>query len=100
MRHNQIIYLISVDIIEDELCNQIEKPTERMVFANEYSVSSTEHYNAALVGLRPSKVFEIYSFEYQNEKELEHNGETYDIIRTGSKGEKVLLTCEVVAGNG
>ncbi|SFR15260.1 hypothetical protein [Desulfoscipio geothermicus] len=100
MRHNQVIYLITTTIQEDEIGNQIPVETERKVYANEFSVSSNEYYNAALSGLRPAKMFEIYSFEYQGEGKLKHNDITYRIIRTESRGEKTRLTCERVAADG
>lgn len=100
LRHNQVIYLITIDIAPDNIGNQIETPTERKVYANEFSVGSSEFYNAALAGLRPSKVFEIYSFEYQDEEKFKHNDITYRIIRTQGKGEKIILVGEKVAADG
>lgn len=99
MRFKDVIYLISVTITEDEIGNQIETPVERMVYANEYSVSSNEYYNAAMTGLRPVKMFEIYSFEYQGEDRLKHNGVIYRIIRAETRGERTRLTCERMVGN-
>lgn len=100
MRHNQVIYLISVTITEDEIGNQIETLTERKVYANEFSVSASEFYGAAQTGLRPEKVFEIKSFEYQQETKLRHNTAVYRIIRAETRGEKTRLTCEKVAADG
>lgn len=100
MRHNQVIYLISSSVTEDDIGNQIETPTERKVFANEFTVSSGDFYNAALSGLRPGKMFEVYTFEYHSEPKLKHNSITYRIIRTEGKGEKTRLTCERVAADG
>lgn len=99
MRHKEVIYLISITITEDEIGNQIEVPTERLVYGNEYSVSSGEYYNAALNGLRPSKAFEIHSFEYQNETKFKHNNVTYSIVRTQGKGEKIIIVGEKVAAD-
>lgn len=100
MRHNQVIYLIGVTITEDEIGNQIETLTEREVFANELTVGATEFYNAAAAGLRPSKQFEMYSFEYQDEDRFRHEGTVYRIIRAPAKGEKVRLVGERVAADG
>lgn len=100
MRHDQVIYLLSVTVTEDEIGNQVETVTERMVFANELAVTSEEFYNAAATGLRPAKRFEIYSFEYQGEDRLKHDGVVYRIIRTEKRGEKIRLTCERVAADG
>lgn len=100
MRHNQVIYLQAVTVVEDDIGNQVETVTERMVFANELSVSSQEFYNAAVTGLRPTKRFEIYSFEYQGEERLKHDGVVYRVIRTEKRGEKIRITCERVAADG
>lgn len=100
MRFKEVIYLLSVTVTYDEIGNPIETVTERKVYANEFSVTSSEYYNAALTGLRPAKQFEIYSFEYQGEEKLKHNGITYRIIRTETRGEKTRLTCERVAADG
>ena len=123
-RPDQAIYLIGANIIEDEIGNQIEIPIEvsgaytvfpamglgvcpnvifeRMVFAEELAIFSSEFYNAALTGLRPEKIFEIYTQEYDGEAKLKHNNITYRIIRTslGKTKEKPRLTCEKVAADG
>lgn len=100
MRHNQVIYLQSVTVTEDEIGNQVETVTERMVFANELSVSTEEFYSAGQAGLRPTKRFEIYAFEYQGEERLKHDGVIYRIIRVETRGEKTRITCEKVAADG
>src|SRR5690606_2053210 len=100
MRHDQVIYLLSVTVEEDEIGNQVEIVTERMVFANELAVTSEEFYNAAAGGLRPTKRFEIHSFEYQDEDRLKHDGIVYRVIRTEKRGEKTRITCERVAADG
>lgn len=100
MRHKDVIFLISTRIEEDEIGNQIPVESERQVFVNEMSVGQSEFYNAAAKGLRPQKMFEIYSFEYFDESKLRHNGIEYNIIRVQGKGEKTRLTCEKVIGNG
>ena len=100
MRHKEVIYLISSAITTDSIGNQIETAAERKVYANEYSVGSGEYYNAALSGLRPAKMFEIYTFEYRDEAKLRHNSIIYKIIRTQGKGEKTILACERVGADG
>lgn len=100
MRHNQVIYLQSVTVTEDEIGNQVETVTERMVFANEIAVTAEEFYNAGQAGLRPTKRFEIYAFEYQGEERLKHDGTVYRIIRTETRGEKTRITCEKVIADG
>jgi len=102
MRARELIYLINTSITEDEIGNQIETPTERMVFAEELAVFSSEFYNAAAYGLRAEKMFEIYTGEYRGEARLKYKNTTYRIIRTGlgKTPEKTRLTCERVAADG
>ena len=93
MRGREVIYLISVTITEDEIGNQIETETERMVFADELAVFDSTFYNAALSGLRPSKMFEIYRLEYDGETKLKYENIVYRIIKTalGKKSDKLVL---------
>ena len=100
MRHNQVIKLISVTITEDDIGNQIETPTERDIFANEFYVGSSEFYSAAVAGLKPERQFEIYSLEYQDEEKLKCDDIPYRIIRTETRGDKTRLSCEKVAADG
>ena len=100
MRHNQIIKLVAVSITADAIGNQVESLSEREVFANEYSVSSSEFYNAAAAGIRASKAFEIYAAEYQAEDRFKVGTVTYRIVRTQGKGEKLILVGERVAADG
>jgi len=94
MRHNQIIKLITVTVAEDSIGNQVALTTERTMYANEFYVNQSEFYNASVAGLKPEKQFEIYSYEYQDEPKLEHDGKVYNIIRTEKRGDKTRLTCE------
>ncbi|MCM3444378.1 hypothetical protein [Metabacillus halosaccharovorans] len=96
MRHDKVIYLLTTTITEDAIGNQIEQEVPRMVFANEFEVSSSEFYEASLQGLKAEKRFELYSFEYEDETKLMYNNEEYKVIRTQSKGEKVRITCQKV----
>lgn len=110
MRHKEVIYLIGVTVpkdanghpVTDDVGNPVTIETERQRFAEELAVFSTEFYNAAVTGLRPSKQFEIYTREYQGEDRLKHNNITYRIIRSslGKTPEKTRLTCERVAADG
>ena len=96
MRHNDVVLLLSKKVEYDELGNAIETVNERMVYANEMSVSMQEFYEAGKQGIRPEKQFEIYSFEYQGESKLKHNNKDYEIIRTQTKGDKTRLICKRV----
>jgi SPP1 family predicted phage head-tail adaptor len=98
MRHKDIVTLITVTYTTDALGNQVADESKKEIFANMFTVSATEFYNAALTGLRPSLMFEIYSFEYAGQTRLEYEGKKYNIIRVTTAGEKTRLVCEEVAG--
>jgi len=100
MRHIEELYLISITISEDDIGNQMETPSERLVFAEELVLGSYEFYNAATTGIRPTKKFEIYTREYFGEDRLKHKGINFRIIRTETKGEKTSLSCESVSADG
>lgn len=100
MRHQAVIDLLCTTTIVDEIGNRIPQEVPRKVFANEMTLNQAEYYNAAASGLRPSKMFEVYTFEYANERQLKHNGIKYRIIRTETRGEKTRITCERVAADG
>jgi len=95
MRHNETIYLGTKTVELDDNLNQIETFTyDKTVYANEYSVSSTEFYAGAASGLKPEKSFEIYGFEYDGQERFKFNGQEYDIIQTRGKGEKIVIIGE------
>lgn len=95
------IYLVGMTVTEDALHNQIQTPAERQVFAEALAVFANDFYSAAAAGLRPERVWEVYTREYRGETMVKHLGATYRIIRTslGKTAEKTRLTCERVTGN-
>lgn len=70
------------------------------IFCNVKSVSKNEFYNAATAGLKPSLVFIVHSYEYDNEEKVEFEGVKYNVIRTYVvNSEEIELTCEKVISN-
>ena len=58
-----------------------------MVYVRPASVYQAEFYNAAQLGLRPSlRLHLACRADYQGEKVLTYEGETYTVIRTDWKG--------------
>ena len=93
--------LISEAFEFDEIGNQISTEKKKEIFCNVKSVSKNEFYNAAATGLKPSLVFVIHSYEYENEEKAEFEGTIYNVIRTYIvNSEQLELTCEKVIGNG
>lgn len=61
------------------------------VFANKKSVRQSEFYQAAGVGMKPELVFEIKSFEYQDNRYIKHEGKMYSVLRTFIKSDIIEL---------
>ncbi|AJD92032.1 hypothetical protein JMA_27150 [Jeotgalibacillus malaysiensis] len=99
MRFNDVVNLLTVEVTYDDLGNPVDAKTERQVFANRMSVSTTEFYGDASNSLRPEKRFEVRTADYQDETELKHEGITYRISRTEYRGDFTRLTCERSVGD-
>ncbi|GAA5417979.1 hypothetical protein Pryu01_03057 [Paraliobacillus ryukyuensis] len=99
MRYNDVIYLMSQSVTYDEYKNPITTTEERKVYANQMRVTTSERYEAANHGLKPSKRFEIYTFEYNGQSKLKHETVVYNITDVDERGEKIQLTCEKDVGS-
>lgn len=83
--------------------NEHFQVTEREVYVRPRGVYSSEYYNAAQLGLRPSITLEIAHLDdYQGEKVLEYEGREYTVIRVdwSAQRDKISLICEERAENG
>jgi len=81
-RFTEVITLVGATVTLDSVLNQIETPVEHTVFGEEVAVYGSTYYNAALAGIRPSKMFDVWACEYGDEAKLRHEGMTYRIVRT------------------
>jgi|GEM_PF-835074 hypothetical protein len=100
VRYDKVFFLMSSTITRDEDGNQIPSYSEKKVFGRELNVSDSAFYNAAAAGLRPEKQLETYAVHYSGQQKLKYEGIVYSIIRTRNNGDKVILVCERVLGNG
>lgn len=68
---------------KDSLGQHIETPVTREVFARIESVSQSEFFEAARIGLTPSyKAVLSFAEDYGGEEIAEYNGQRYAIYRT------------------
>lgn len=67
------------------------------VMANRLPITSNEFYGASQANYTIAKRFEIYSFEFDGQTALIHNGEKYRIARPYENGEFIELSCERVS---
>ncbi len=80
-----------------------KKTTEaRVVYVQPRGVYSSEFYNAAQLGLKPSITLILANREdYQGEKVLEYEGVLYNVIRVdwNAQRDALSLVCEERAGD-
>lgn len=69
------------------------------VYATKKSVRSSEHYQAATVGLKPELVFIVRDFEYDNHERLKYKGVIYEITRAFHDDEVYELTVTTHTGS-
>lgn len=99
MRWSEVVTLLKVTEIENDY-GDVEKVTvPHEVFANKKSVRQSEFYQAQAIGFKPELVFEVRSFDYDKQEQLEYD-KKYNIIRTYDRGEFIELVCEGVVNNG
>lgn len=96
MDKNEIIKLLTPNIRVTSIGQRVEDGfTEREVFARKTSISQSEFFTAGQNGMRADCRFDVYSFEYDGQKNLSHNGIVYTIYRTYVNGDDTELYCEV-----
>ena len=64
----------------------------REVYANRKSIRQSEFYQAGNIGLKPELMFEVHSFEFNNDEKVKFEGQEYSIIRAYDRGEVTELT--------
>lgn len=87
----------------DDEGNEIQTVTETEVFVQPRGVYSSEFYNAAQIGLKPSVTLTIANREdYDGQKMLEYEGKDYDVIRVdwSAQRDSISLVCEERVKNG
>ena len=92
--------LIKETYVEDEIGNMVPVTIENTVFCSKKSVTRNEFYSAANTGLKPSIIFVVHPFEYEDEEKVIFEGKKYNVIRSYQSGlEELEITCERVIGN-
>ena len=99
MRFDKVIDLVAQTYAKDAIGQEVAAPVSRQVFANEFSLSSAEFYNAGQSGLKPERQYQIRSCDYQDETLLSVDGVAYQIIRVDRRGEWVRLVCQRTVAN-
>lgn len=99
MYFKEVINLIGTTGGENAVGDPIKTETiSGDIPADKQSITRSEFYQAAAVGMKPSVTFVIRSCEYNDESLLKWNEKTYKIIRTYQKDDEFIeLVCEGVA---
>lgn len=83
--------------------NEIPTIIETSVFVQPRGVYSSEFYNAAQLGLKPSvTLFIANKMDYSDQKIIEYEGRDYDVIRVDWSAQRdgISLVCEERVKNG
>lgn len=100
MDRSSIAYLVSKDWIKDEYGVQHETTTEREIYVQVDSVTSSEFFNGGRNGLNPELRFTAFRFDYMDEDEIRYNGNYYRIYRTYfGRNDTIELYAERRKGN-
>ena len=98
MLFNDVCELIGVTITKDELQQEIEEETNRLVFCNRQSITMNEFYQAGQTDIKAAHKFVMNSMDYQDEKLISFKGKRYSIYRTYDTYDFIELYAEVRNG--
>lgn len=86
MDRSNVISLITETKTKDTLGIYETVRTKKDVFCNISSVTASEFFDGGRSGFNPEYRMTMFSGDYNGQKILEYNGETYAIYRTYIKG--------------
>ena len=79
---DDVLELITINTTQNSVGDIIENKTYTEIFGKRKSIKQSEFYQAQATGLKPELAFEIYSFEYNDEKYVRYNNKEYKVLRT------------------
>ena len=108
MTFDHELVLVRIEAGENDLGDPITIRTKKPILCDVMSVGRFEHYQAAAHGLKPEIVFVVSRWDYEGEKEVEFEGERYNVLRTYQPKkvnglgdfETMELVCEGVVNRG
>lgn len=99
---HEVVQLIPVEekILRGNIQRDPKYDAATTVYARMLSIGEREFYDAAQAGFRLEAKFEIWQWEYANQRRLIHNGKEYEVLRTyrNDKTRRIELSCECVEG--
>lgn len=79
---DDVLELITINTTQNSIGDIIENKTYTEILGKRKSIKQSEFYQAQATGLKPELAFEIYSFEYNDEKYVRYNNKEYKVLRT------------------
>lgn len=100
MDRSDVAYLVSKEWVPDEYGVPRELASEKQIFVQVGSVSSSEWFEGGRNGLNPEYRFTMFRFDYNGEEEIKYNDKYYRIYRTYiGKDDSIELYAERRKGN-
>jgi SPP1 family predicted phage head-tail adaptor len=87
---DDIIEILSTEIVQDEYGVERETVTPRGVFAERRSVTRAEFYSAGRAGLNPEFMFRVFRGDYHGEPTIRYQGKGYSVYRVYDDGSDYL----------
>lgn len=97
MTYDHELILVSRTITKDDIGQDIKTEAHKSILCGLKSIGRNEYYEAARAGLKPTKIFNVHSFEYGGELVVKFEGKYFKVIRTYTvSSEETELICEGV----
>lgn len=93
MRSSEVVTLISTTYEKGEFSDEGKAVENRKeVYVNSYGLSINAQLSAANDNLNLEGRFEMWSFEYSNEKTVEVDSKKYKVLSADRRGDKVIIS--------
>lgn len=97
---DDVCYLVSTKIIQDDLFQDIKVEDEHEVFCSVLNINQHEYTSAIAAGRKPKNTFVINYEDFNNENKIKYNNESYTIYRTFVRYDGYIeCHCEVKIGD-
>lgn len=94
---DDICYLISAELIQDDLGQFIRHEIPYMVYCSKLSITRAEFNTSGMLGHKPEMMLIIDADTYQNETLLAYENNSYKIYKTFQRVDGFIeLYCEVI----
>lgn len=100
MNRSDVAYLVVELYTQNDYGVMEKSTTKHKVYVGVSSVNGQEWFEGGRSGLNPQYRFNLFSFDYHDEKIIEYHGKQYTIYRTYFRStDEIELYCELRKGN-